>query len=83
MGTKLDPGKYDCYENALPDEPMFVLLARDPHFHHLVNEWVYLREQDIHAGRRPESDLAMIHEARVCAQSALVWRDQNNGKWRK
>lgn len=25
MGTKNDPGKYDCYASADPDEPLFVL----------------------------------------------------------
>lgn len=29
MGTKNNPGAFDCYANAEPDEPMFVLLARD------------------------------------------------------
>ena len=29
MGTKNNPGKFDCYEHAKPDEPMFVLLGRD------------------------------------------------------
>jgi hypothetical protein len=28
MGTKNVPGKFDCYANALPDEPTFVLLGR-------------------------------------------------------
>ena len=26
---KENPGRFDCYANALPDEPMFVLLARE------------------------------------------------------
>lgn len=39
MGTKNNPGKFDCYDAALPDEPMFVLLARDP----VVREWVRRR----------------------------------------
>ncbi|HAW11807.1 MAG TPA: aspartate decarboxylase, partial [Chloroflexi bacterium] len=30
MGTKNNPGKFDCYDDAHPDEPMFVLLGRDP-----------------------------------------------------
>jgi hypothetical protein len=30
MGTKSNPGPFDCYAKAEPDEPMFVLLARDP-----------------------------------------------------
>lgn len=23
MGSKTNPGQFDCYANALPDEPMF------------------------------------------------------------
>ena len=30
MATKNNPGKFDCYTNAEPDEPMFILLGRDP-----------------------------------------------------
>lgn len=29
MGTKNNPGEFDCYANAAPDEPMFILLGRD------------------------------------------------------
>lgn len=39
MGTKLSPGPWDCYEAAEPDEPMFVLLARDPAAPGLVRRW--------------------------------------------
>jgi hypothetical protein len=43
MGTKTNPGKFDCYENAAPDEPMFVLLARDPQAPALVWRWARVR----------------------------------------
>lgn len=43
MGTKNNPGKFDCYTKAEPDEPMFVLLARDPLAPILVNLWVRLK----------------------------------------
>lgn len=39
MGTKLNPGNFDCYENAKPDEPMFILLARDAGAPALVEKW--------------------------------------------
>ncbi len=48
MGTKNIPGEYDAYVKAHPDEPMFVLLARDPHAPGLVRLWAELRE--IHTG---------------------------------
>ncbi len=60
MGTKNNPGKFDCYESALPDEPMFVLLARDPHASLLVDLWADLRE--LHAGNPSK-----VAEARECA----------------
>ena len=31
MGTKNNPGKFDCYANAKPDEPLFVLLVAFRH----------------------------------------------------
>ena len=38
MRTKNVPSKFDCYVHALPDEPMFTLLGRDPEFKSLVTE---------------------------------------------
>lgn len=43
MGTKANPSKFDCYANAAPDEPMFVLLGRDVHAAALVEEWANAR----------------------------------------
>ena len=67
MGTKLKPGKFDCYENAEPDEPMFVLLARDPMAPILVSLWADLRE---HA----RGNGAKVFEARTCAIEMGKWR---------
>ena len=39
MGTKNNPGTFDCYANAEGDEPMFVLLGRDKHAPTLVWLW--------------------------------------------
>ncbi len=44
MATKNNPSEYDCYANAEPDEPMFVLLGRDKHAPTLVWLWSTLRE---------------------------------------
>lgn len=62
MGTKNNPSTFDCYANAEPDEPMFVLLARDPHAPILVELWAALREQ--HAGNPSK-----VLEARTCAEA--------------
>lgn len=67
MGTKLNPGKFDCYENAAPDEPMFVLLARDPMAPILVRLWADLRA---HNAGNPSK----VAEARTCATAMEEWR---------
>lgn len=67
MGTKNNPGEYDCYHNAEPDEPMFVLLARDPLAPILVELWASLRA---HAAGNPSK----VEEARQCAQDMRNWK---------
>lgn len=67
MGTKLKPGRFDCYQNAAPDEPMFVLLARDPLAPILVSLWADLRE---HAAGNPSK----VFEARTCSNEMRKWR---------
>ena len=67
MATKNNPGKYDCYENAAPDEPMFVLLARDRDAPALVRVWALARER---RGYNPEK----VAEARVCADAMEKYR---------
>jgi len=62
VGTKNNPGKFDCYGNALPDEPMFVLLARDRHAAGLVRLWALLRAKD-------GEDEAKVAEALACADA--------------
>lgn len=43
MGTKNNPGQFDCYSKADGDEPIFVLRGKDPVAAGLVREWVHLR----------------------------------------
>ena len=83
MGTKLNPGRFDCYQNALPDEPMFILLGRDPFGPQLVKEWAEHRMRDIQNGIRPKEDLGMVQEAFECASAMEKWRIDNLGTWRK
>lgn len=73
----------DCYDRALPDEPRFTLLARDPDFARLVTAWAERRARDIECGDRPISDSALVHEAHVLAKVGAVWRRTNMGRWRK
>jgi hypothetical protein len=67
MGTKNDPGDYDCYANAEPGEPMFVLLARDHRAPFLVEAWAAISEM---LGGDPKK----IAEARNCAASMRLWK---------
>lgn len=69
MGTKNNPGTYDCYEKADPDEPMFVLLARDPQAPALVTIWA-LDRQTV-AGRDDEK----AQEAMACVRAMNEWRE--------
>ncbi len=66
MGTKNNPGKFDCYANAEPDEPMFILLGRDPLAGPLVEIWAHLRELQ-------GENLSKVNEARECAKSLKSW----------
>ena len=69
MGSKNNPGQFDCYANAAPDEPMFVLLGRDRHAAVLVHLWAVMR----HAAGE---DLAKVHEAINCANSMVDYRSR-------
>lgn len=82
MGTKNNPGEFDCYHNALPDEPMFILLARDPLAPVLVDEWAADRMRAVMMRMRPLEDLKMVDEAQRCAKAMREWRAVNEGKWR-
>jgi hypothetical protein len=77
MGTKNNPGQFDCYGNAEPDEPMFILLARDPAAPATLEKWIEYREGLIAVGLKPESDRAMLKEASNCADAMREWRSAN------
>lgn len=57
MGTKNNPGAFDCYEKAEPDEPMFVLLARDPRAAHMTELWAALEEGGIYEAVKIFNDM--------------------------
>lgn len=82
MGTKKEPGKFDCYEKAKDDEPMFTLLARDPMFAYLVNLWAENREKEVVCGERPNADMELVGEARQAASRGQEWRKKNIEKRR-
>lgn len=76
MGTKQNPGTFDAYTKALPDEPTFTLLARDPIAADLVWDWASRRLYDIERGLAPESDREKVAEARQCASNMRAWRER-------
>jgi hypothetical protein len=67
MGTKNNPGKFDCYQAAEPDEPMFVLLARDKHAPTLIWLWSVMRKLD-------GEDPAKVQEAGDCVMAMFEWQ---------
>lgn len=92
MGTKKNPGKFDCYDSAEPDEPLFVLLGRDDLAPFLVQIWAMMRAGNRHEARRtfqelivgPQSAVYVLKpdaekalEATQCAYSMLEYRDKN------
>lgn len=68
MATKNNPGRFDCYQNAEPDEPMFVLLGRDPCAAAAVLFWIELRRI---AGCN--DDYEKINEAVICSNVMAGW----------
>jgi hypothetical protein len=83
MGTKLEELRNGCFAAAMDDEPMFVLLARDPRAADLADRWADDREADISLGKKPASDMSKVREARQCAANMRAWRETNDGAWRK
>lgn len=62
MGTKNEPGKFDCYAKADPDEPMFTLLGRDADAAFIVRVWIHVKK---YLGDASPEKLA---EAEQCAK---------------
>jgi hypothetical protein len=77
MGTKLNPGRFDCYARALPNEPMFTLLARDPSAPFIIDQWAKQRTADIAQGICPDSDGEKVKEAYECAERMRAWYFDN------
>lgn len=67
MGTKRNPGRFDCYANAEPDEPMFVLLGRDQDAPICVRLWAAIRRK---CGEKSDQ----VAEAEACAVAMVNWR---------
>jgi len=66
VGTKDNPGKYDCYAKLEDDEPFFVLRAKDPAAPALILRWADERQAVFGPNEK-------IDEARRCARQMQVW----------
>lgn len=92
QATKENPHPLDCWDRALPDEPRFALLARDPLFVPLVALWAALRRRDyVNAAQhfasaiwaatfmpaKPNDGKKALAAAATCGDAAL-WRLAKN-----
>lgn len=73
MSTKSTPGSFRCYEAALPDEPMFVILGRDPAGPATLHFWA---QERIKQGKTKEID----DNARI---GACLRESEEMAAWRK
>ena len=86
MATKNNPGEFDCYGSAAPDEPIFTLRANDPYAPDTVRHWAetYKLNKGIDNARAsgrgmgPEpltSDQQRKYdEALACAEAMEEWK---------
>lgn len=70
--TKSHPGAFKCYEAALPDEPMFVILGRDPAGPATLEFWATerVRQEKVHERDDQDRIKAAVDEAKDMA----AWR---------
>lgn len=75
MSTKNNPGAFRCYEAALPDEPFFTILARDPAGPATLRFWAQQRE---YLGKTETADdRDRIADAQRDAEEMQTWRSAN------
>ena len=63
MGTKNNPGQFDCYDELEPDEPYFVLKASDPLAPGIVRVWALRYRTLVERGAKPPENMAKVQEA--------------------
>lgn len=75
MSTKSNPSMFRCYEAALPDEPMFVILGRDPAGPATLEFWAAerVKQHKVHEQDDQDRIKAAIDEAK----DMQGWRDMN------
>ncbi len=78
--TKNKPGKFDCYAKAEPDEPMFILLGRDPAAATTIRHWIIKR---LSLKLNQFNDDEQLDEASVIARETEAWRARKRRKGKK
>ena len=81
METKNNPTPGSCLAKALPDEPMFILLARDRCAPDTIRFWADQRSQ-LGVEQGESQDAEQLLEALETAEEMGAWRARNDGGWR-
>lgn len=78
MSTKMNPGRYDCLAKLHPDEPYFLLRAKDVTAPGVVREWVRRRREEaaVTGGTITPEYEAKLREAEQCAKDMDAWRQR-------
>ena len=80
MGTKDQPGKFDCYAAAADDEPLFVLKSTDISAPFVVRVWAETyRERKMRAGAWNQHAIHRYCEAMEVANEMASWHHKNLG----
>jgi len=75
MSTKNNPGAFRCFEAALPDEPIFTILGRDPAAPATLRFWA---DERARLGKTETADdLDRMSDANRDANLMLRWRVEN------
>lgn len=83
MSTKEKLGPFDALEKALPQEPMFPILARDPCGPATITEWARLRRNRafrLWGSSRAADKKLLDAELAQCAQAELIAEQMDD--WR-
>lgn len=86
MATKNNPGKFDCYAAAHPNEPIFILRANDELAASIVRIWAMIRDDaspsairdrvEVARGiirNKPQMNPEKFDEAMKCASDMDKW----------
>lgn len=81
MGTKNNPGNYDCHAAAGPDEPVFTLRSTDALAGKVVRYWAeqYRARKMKHNGRLTPQQQRKHDEALACAKAMDEWHEKHAG----